>query len=703
MALDWDNIIVEDDENSQVQDTPVTIMASGTPGSPISWDKLIIEEEETTVEGEDESVLIFASGVPGHSATIDGVTAETLPEGSEATVENIGTSDNARFHFGIPKGDQGERGEPGDQGERGEKGDPGIAGAEYDAENERVIFYPTDADVYTKDETDEMLLAKAPVILNSASGSIASFTDGSPSPVTALSVSIEPVQDLHGYDNPWPAGGGKNLIPYPYTSPDGVYSGVTITTQADGRIVSSGSSNNSLYFTLADAITLSAGTYTLSLIGTFQYAQIRVRANGENIITINNTAGASSFTLESETVVSIDIVRLGTNISFNIYVQLESGSTATSYAPYSNICPISGHTSATVTRTGINIWDEEWEVGIYNAGNGTKNNSVTTRIRTKNPISVLPETTYYKVCPSDGFRYLVFYDRNMTFLSTLNPGAGNQSFTTPAKAYFMNTYTEVDTYGTTYKNDMSINYPSTDHAYHKGYVQTVTIDLDGTRYGGKLNVPTGTMTVDRVAVLFKDLKNTSGTASANWSYDATNSAFSTANTIIPSGSADADTGIITSCYASRPYGYNGSYSGENSVIWAHTSGSLRVKDNRYTDVDAWKSAIANETIVYPLATPLTVQLTPAQLSTLLGENHIWSGTGDTEATYRADTKLYIQKLTKPTEDDMIANNNIAANTFFMVGNNLYFATSAIATGTTIVPGSNCTALSLADALNNLNA
>jgi hypothetical protein len=23
---------------------------------------------------------------------------------------------------------------------------------------------------------------------------------------------LEPVQDLHGYDKPWPAGGGKNLF-----------------------------------------------------------------------------------------------------------------------------------------------------------------------------------------------------------------------------------------------------------------------------------------------------------------------------------------------------------------------------------------------------------------------------------------------------------------------------------------------------------
>ena len=53
---------------------------------------------------------------------------------------------------------------------------------------------------------------KAPVIIDTASGSIASFPDGADSiPVKNLTVAIEPVQDLHGYDHPWPAGGGVNI------------------------------------------------------------------------------------------------------------------------------------------------------------------------------------------------------------------------------------------------------------------------------------------------------------------------------------------------------------------------------------------------------------------------------------------------------------------------------------------------------------
>ena len=66
-------------------------------------------------------------------------------------------------------------------------------------------------------------------------------------------------------------------------------------------------------------------------------------------------------------------------------------------------------------------------------------------------------------------------------------------------------------------------------------------------------------------------------------------------------------------------------------------------------------------------------------------------------------KLIISKqLTKPSEDDLIANQAIAAGTFFMIGNRLFLSTASIANGATITPGTNATELSLAEALNSLN-
>ena len=90
------------------------------------------------------------------------------------------------------------------------------------------------------------------------------------------------------------------------------------------------------------------------------------------------------------------------------------------------------------------------------------------------------------------------------------------------------------------------------------------------------------------------------------------------------------------------------------------------------------------------------------INTLLGNNSIWTDTGViTSCDYPADTKLYIDGLTAPDED-MIADANIASGKYFVVNNQLYLSTAAIAAGASIVPGTNCTATNIAAALNSIN-
>lgn len=66
----------------------------------------------------------------------------------------------------------------------------------------------------------------------------------------------------------------------------------------------------------------------------------------------------------------------------------------------------------------------------------------------------------------------------------------------------------------------------------------------------------------------------------------------------------------------------------------------------FATVDAWKAELAsnNVQLVYPLAAPIEVDLTPTEITTLLGTNNLWSDTGDIDLTYCADTKLYIDKV-----------------------------------------------------------
>lgn len=97
----------------------------------------------------------------------------------------------------------------------------------------------------------------------------------------------------------------------------------------------------------------------------------------------------------------------------------------------------------------------------------------------------------------------------------------------------------------------------------------------------------------------------------------------------------------------------------------------------------------------------TYDVTPLEIDTLLGGNTIFADCGDVTVTYRADPTLY--GASGQTEDDMTANAAIASGKYFQIGNTLYKATAAIATGETIAPGVNCAVTNIAEALNLLNA
>ena len=148
------------------------------------------------------------------------------------------------------------------------------------------------------------------------------------------------------------------------------------------------------------------------------------------------------------------------------------------------------------------------------------------------------------------------------------------------------------------------------------------------------------------------------------------------------------------------------------------AGSLKVRPyyasyNGETLVGPWISSMDAYT---PGGTPTTgaqvvdlggveteYTIDPVTISTLLGQNNIFADCGPSTVEYPCDTKLYIQKINTPTDDDMIADANIASGKYFIVNNNLYLSTAAILAGDPIKPGTNCTLTNLAAALNALNS
>lgn len=178
--------------------------------------------------------------------------------------------------------------------------------------------------------------------------SLAHFTESVRNKLLSLLVTMEPIQDFNGYGHPWPAGGGKNLLPLI----DGTYNvgstGVAAVV-ADGSITIAGATTASGGRTtrLSDYFILPAGTYIVSPLVSSPYIRGYINKRAGNTA-VGYTTG-NPFTLTEDTEVYYGVaLEAGKNYDATIYPQVESGSTITDWQPYSNICPISGRTGANV-------------------------------------------------------------------------------------------------------------------------------------------------------------------------------------------------------------------------------------------------------------------------------------------------------------------------------------------------------------------
>ena len=128
-----------------------------------------------------------------------------------------------------------------------------------------------------------------------------------------------------------------------------------------------------------------------------------------------------------------------------------------------NIRPISGWTDSDFDQHGINLWDEDWEIGRINVNTGKNDNNVTSTIRSKNYIPCRPGTKYFiKHSMGTNNLCLFFYDKHKNFISY--GWKYSLEVTVPDNCYYLRFYLH-STYGTEYHNDVGINYPSSKMSY----------------------------------------------------------------------------------------------------------------------------------------------------------------------------------------------------------------------------------------------
>lgn len=290
-------------------------------------------------------------------------------------------------------------------------------------------------------------------------GPVVSFNTDLKRGIKNFTAQIEPVQDLHGYDYPWPPGGGKNKFPITLTTQ--TVNGTTFTVSSDGHVTVSGTPTETTRVSLNSLSITPESNMFFSMTGSATGIRVFCKRDESGTVTYptmspstNVVAGVtySSFLLEVTTSFSGTAVTLG--------FQIEFGSSASAWSPYENLCPIEGW------NYGVNQWDEEWEIGNYSVSDGTKG-TFTDRICCKNKISVKPDTKYYLGLPGNEGARVSGYDKDGVYIGQIisESAVTAREFTTPSNCYYI-AFNMMATYGTNYKNDVSINYPSTDHDYH---------------------------------------------------------------------------------------------------------------------------------------------------------------------------------------------------------------------------------------------
>ena len=204
--------------------------------------------------------------------------------------------------------------------------------------------------------------------LATVTGNPLNFSTRSAQKAKETVISLAPIQDLHGYDHPWQAGGGKNKLPMTVdgiktANTTGTWSGnvytinngtITIKTDDDGNvtgIIINGAFSQNTTFILGNVAGFDSETILSGCPNGGGYNKYRIRFDTDGY----NDDGAGIAVPSNTQMNNIRIVYYSANgtannLLFQPMIRLATETDAT-FAPYSNICPIDGRTETSLVGT----------------------------------------------------------------------------------------------------------------------------------------------------------------------------------------------------------------------------------------------------------------------------------------------------------------------------------------------------------------
>jgi len=522
---------------------------------------------------------------------------------------------------------------------------------------------------------------KADALINTASGAVASFTDGADDlPIKQATFGIEPNQNLHGYEHPWIGGAEKNKL-------DDV-----------NPIQLNNCSNNN-------------GTITATIDDTRSFSPVLQLYNNNTYIK-NVSRNGNSFTFEKdntfnrivfghsgatkdakviydvsalidgiEYVFSYNVISTSNKFSWNQQMIRLATETDATFAPYENICPISGWTGMNIEQRGKNLF-----VPIMGRlmDNGTISSSLTdwhsdfisVGDHTQLTLTILEANSNYTA----GSVGACFWDADMNTISVYNfvtmnaitayPFTVTREIPNGAKIFAFRGYQSGSTTQAgieSLKAQIEFGSASTDYETpNKAKIPITFPTSAGTVYGGNVVINedgSGVLTVDHVAV---DMGTLTWGGNADYFY----------NTSQPIAKANGLTNIIADCYQTSDIA-SASSMPDGSIRGIANSKNIYIKDTRYTTGADLKTALSGHYCCYEVASPTTYNLTADQISTLLGVNNIWCDTGDSEVVYIVDPTSTNVKITEDISDlkDNLSTIETGVSENATVGNALQLASN----------------------------
>lgn len=407
-----------------------------------------------------------------------------------------------------------------------------------------------------------------------------------------------PVQNLNGYDHPWAGGNGTNQLDYDNAT---FYKG-SVTGTADNFTFSvTGVGASGAFFALPDSF---AGK-TMYLSGTIERTgthandiavQLLRTASGtvaylpkayytDNAVTlvdvpIELAEGATEFVLRFLASASADDSTGETMTVSNLRLCDETGQT---WSPYANICPITGHTSATATRIGANF------LRPNPSGNG-------------GTVGAFADGEYTFTVDAAGFSYVSYALPNNLAGKTV---------------YLSGIVTRTGTHANNFAARIARRVNG--EIGYQNFAQFT--DNEVVYNDDSLTIPEGATVISLMVVAsasadssigetmtVKDLRLCLAAGQPYTDYQRDDYTVSFGRTIY-GGTLDFVTGVLT-----ETWGYIASYNGETlPAEWI-------------SDRDVYAEGATPTTgaaVAYRLASPQTYQLTPQEITTLYGTNNIW--------------------------------------------------------------------------------